>query len=446
LLKAAWTLAIETLSWMELKGLSERSALNRASKQLRIKNLNIVGLTHKMVHETIRRKNLIDFMLNSVLKPRALNNFRLGLQAFLRLYVYEAKFEEGGSYAKAVNIARIGRAILGGSELQDVEETLGELLTVSHERLLLAFDDEQKTALSTFTPRWYVRYCFRLLGRDRALSYLESSRERLPIYIRINTLKAAEKPLLARIADEEIALESVPKLRHAYKVLGSQVPLTRTRSFRTGDFFIQDKASCLAVEIASPRPGQTVLDACGAPGAKTTYLAQLMENEGTVYSIDYSRRRMAIWQRETKRMGVRIAMPIIADIRNPLPPNLSIDLAILDPPCTSTGVFNKMPSAKWRLTKRSMQGMARIQWNMLRQCAKAVRSGGHLVYSTCSIALEENEMLIERFLKRHPEYTLVDTEPRIGLPGFRGQTKCQRLHPHIHQCNGFFVAKLRKEP
>jgi len=104
-----------------------------------------------------------------------------------------------------------------------------------------------------------------------------------------------------------------------------------------------------------------------------------------------------------------------------------------------------MPSAKWRLTRRSIVGMAGIQWEMLNMCGNYVGEGGYFVYSTCSITVEENEMLVERFLKRYPEFTLVETSPRIGLPGLRGQTACQRLYPHLHECNGFFVAKLLKE-
>ncbi len=397
-----------------------------------------------MVHETVRRKNLIDIILSSALKPRTLSDFTLGLQAFLRLYVYETRLD-GGGFVKGVNIARMGRSILGWRELQEVEEVLGEILNVPYDNLLQGFGDERKTALLTFHPTWFVDYCFRLLGRNEGLRHLESTKRPPPTYIRINTLKTSEKNLLKQLEAENVTLEKVPQLKHAYKVIKSQQPLTRTRSFRNGVFYIQDKASCLAVEISNPQPGETVLDVCAAPGAKTTYLSQLMENKGAIYSIDYSKRRMAVWERETKRLGAKIATPITADACNPLPMKVTADVLILDPPCTSTGVFNKMPSAKWRLTKRSILGMAKIQWNMANQCAEAVKDGGYLVYSTCSITLEENEMLIEKFLKWQPEFTLVETSPRIGLPGFRGQTRCQRLYPHIHASNGFFVARLRKE-
>jgi 16S rRNA (cytosine967-C5)-methyltransferase len=429
---------------MELQRLSERLALAKAAKQLGIKSPEVIGLAHKLVCETVRRQNFIDFLINSALAPRSLRDFRLGPQAFLRLYTHETRMVNG-DFEKAVSIARMGRSILGWREVQEIEETLGEILSTQPDRVLKGLSDEERVGLLTYHPTWFVKYCFRLLGRKEALRFLENATEIPPTYIRINSLKAPEETSLKRMETEGVTLERVPQLRHAYKVVKSQKALTRTQSFREGLFYIQDKASCLASEVADPQAGMTVIDVCAAPGAKTTYLAQLMENKGLIYSVDYSRRRMKVWKRETKRMGVRIAIPVIADARKPLPIGSSADLVILDPPCTSTGAFGKMPSAKWRLTKRSILRMARLQWEMLNQCAGHVKKGGFLVYSTCSVTVEENEMLIERFLKWHPGFRLVDATPRIGSPGMRGQTRCQRLYPHLHECNGFFVAKLTRE-
>jgi len=429
---------------MELQGLGERLALAKAAKQMGIKDAGAVGLAQKMVFETVRRQNLIDFILNSTLAPRSLNDFRLGPRAFLRLYTYETKMVNG-DFEKAVRIARMGRSVLGWRELWKAEDALGEILSVNPSQALKGLSDEERVALSTYHPTWFVKYCFQLLGREEALKFLENATETSPTYIRINTLKTSEEAALKRMEEEGITLEKTQQLKHTYKVVKTQRLLMGTRSFRDGLFFIQDKASCLATEVASPQAGMTVLDVCAAPGAKTTHMAQLMQNRGIIYSLDYSKRRMKVWKRETKRMDTKIAFPILADACKPLPVKSPADLVVLDPPCTSTGVFSKVPSAKWRLTKRSMLGMAGFQWQMLNRCAEHVREGGFLVYSTCSIALEENEMLIERFLKWHPEFTLVETSPRIGLPGLRGQTKCQRLYPHIHECNGFFVAKLLKE-
>jgi len=390
---------------------------------------------------------MIDRFINEILKPKALSDFSFGVQSFLRLYVYQtrvAKNWDKVDLEEAKNLAGLARSILGWRTLQPVEPYLGLLLTESPNVVFKGVGDEERVGLLTYHPTWFVRYCFRLFGRREALAFLEASAKTPPTYIRLNTLKGSEEEILKRLGEEKVKVEKVEGLRHAYKVLAAKQPLTRTKSFHEGLFYIQDKASCYAAEVADPKPGMVVLDVCAAPGAKTTYLAQLMQNHGVIYSVDYSRRRMGVWKNEVARMGVSIAEPIIADVCNPLPVAVEADMVVLDPPCTSTGAFAKIPSAKWRLTARSAEKMAEIQWQMLENSAEKLKPGGALVYSTCSTTVEENEMLIERFLKWHPEFQLAEITPKIGLPGLRGLTQCQRLYPHIHECNGFFIAKLLK--
>ena len=264
-----------------------------------------------------------------------------------------------------------------------------------------------------------------------------------PTYVRVNTLGATEESIVEKLGSEGVKLESLP-LKYTYKVLEAKQPLNSLGSYKEGLFYVQDKASCFATQAADPKEGSVVFDICAAPGAKTTYLAQLMQNRGAIYSVDFSPRRMWTWKRETARMKTHIAESVIADACAALPLEAEADLVVLDPPCTGTGIFAKQPSAKWRITPKSIGKMAEIQWKMINSCAEKVAAGGILIYSTCSITVEENEMIVERFLKWQNEFSLVEIEPKIGLPGLRGLTQCQRLYPHIHQCNGFFIAKLQK--
>ena len=447
MLKDAWTVAIETLSWIELQKLSERLALARTVKQLDIRDSNAVRYAYRLVVETERRKNLIDKFLNSVLEPCEIGEFKMGVQAFLRLYVYQTRIVKRWAeidLKEAEHIAKLGRSILGWITLREVEPFLGFLLTRQLDPILETVSDEEKTALQTFHPTWFVKYCFRLLGRNEAVVFLEANVNPPPTCIRLNTLKASEEVVLEKFASEGVKTEKIEPLKHAYKILDTKQTLTATASFREGLFYIQDKASCFAAEVADPKPEMTVLDVCAAPGAKTTYIGQLMQNRGSIFSVDYSMRRMQTWKREVLRMGVQTAAPVIADACISLPFALEADVVVLDPPCTSTGVFAKQPSAKWRLTPRSIEKMAEIQWRMINNCAEHVKAGGVLTYSTCSVTVEENEMIIERFLKQHPEFALAEINPKPGVPGLRGLDKCQRLYPHIHESNGFFIAKLLK--
>ena len=431
-----------------MRSLSERLALTRTVEQLSISDHNATRLAHQLVCETVRRKNLIDRFVNHAIWPDKIVEYELGVQAFLRLYVYQTRLARdwSKSYIKeAARIAGLGRAILGWKTTQKIEPHLGLLLTQKEKTIFEGASNENGTALRTFHPTWFVKYCFRLFGRREALRMLEADTEQAPVYIRLNTLKSEENAVLERLEEEGVRLEKVGDLRYSYRVSATRQPLTDTSSFRQGMFYVQDKASCFAAEAANPQPGNTVLDVCAAPGAKTTYLAQLMRNKGTIYSIDYSRRRMNVWKREVAHMNAAIANPLIADARKPLPLTPEADVVILDPPCTSTGTFRKLPSAKWRIRPRSIDKMAAFQWQMLDSLARNVRPEGTLIYSTCSITIEENEMIIERFLKQHSEFSIVDVTPKIGLSGLRGLDKCQRLYPHIHDCNGFFIAKMQKE-
>ena len=448
MLKDAWTIAIETLSWMEMQKLSERLALARTIKQLGASDPNAIRFAYGLVVETTRRRNLIDKFVNTVAAPKKIGEYNLGIQSFLRLYVYQTRVAKNWAkinLQEAESIASLGRSILGWETVREVEPILGFLLTRQLEPILKAANDVERVSLQTFHPSWFVRYCYRLFGRNEAIAFLEGSVNPPPTYIRVNTLAAAEEAIVQKLEAEGVKIEKAEPLKFTYKIGEMKKPLNTLPSYKEGLFYIQDKASCFAAEAADPKPGNVVFDVCAAPGAKTTYLAQLMHNEGSIGSVDFSNRRMKVWKKEAARMGAKIAEPVIADACAALPFNTQADLVVLDPPCTSTGVFAKQPSAKWRLRPKSIEKMAAIQWKMINSCAEKVAAGGALTYSTCSITVEENEMIIERFLKWHPEFTLAEITPKVGLPGLRGLTKCQRLYPQLHQCNGFFIAKLQKE-
>lgn len=447
LLREAWAVAIETLSWMQMRRLSEPSALARTVNQLRMRDPDAVRLARLLVYETVRRQNFIDAFVNNAIKPADLGQFNLGVQAFLRLYVYQTRIAKHWSeidVEEAENIVKLARSVLGWKTLRSIEPFLGMLLTQRPEVVLEQKNDEARVALCTFHQTWFVEYCFRLFGRRDAIAMLESNRSPMPTYVRLNTLNSEQDGILKKFAEDGVEAHKVKDLMFAYEVKNARQPITETSCFKEGLVYIQDKASSFAAEAANPAPSMTVLDVCSAPGGKTTYLGQLMQNDGRILSVDYSRRRMVSWKSEVKRMGVKIAEPIIADARNPLPFDVEADLVVLDPPCTATGIFGRLPSFKWRLTPSSVDRMAQIQWEMLDNCSQYVRPEGALVYSTFSITVEENEMLIERFLKCHPEFSLTEILPRIGLGGLRGLDKCQRLYPHIHQCSGLFIAKLVK--
>ena len=443
MLKDAVALAIESLSWMEIENLSERSSLARTSKQLAIRGTDSLKMAQAMIIETTRKLNVIDKVANVVLSPRSLEDYTMGVKNFIRLYLYWTKFRKS-NIDQAAAFLKAGRAVLGWKDLSPVEFAFGRILSIDIDSVIRGAEGLQRLALKTFHPPWYVEYCIRLLGRAETLKLLQSNNEIPTTYIRINTLVGRESYLLSKLAEEGVELEPLKSVSCIYRVVKKN-SLTSLQTYKEGLFHIQDLSSCLVAIAADPSRRDTVLDVCSAPGSKTSHMAQLMKNEGRILAIDRSARRLQLWKSEMKRLRVKISEPSIADAEQSLPLRDAADIVVLDPPCSNTGVFGKSPAMKWSIDMGTICRMATIQARMIENCSKYLKLDGKLLYTTCSITTEENEFVIERFLKRHPEFKLTDTGLRFGVPGLRGQILCRRLYPHLHNCNGFFVAKLERE-
>ena len=444
-MRNAVALAIEALSWMEHEGLGERAAFARASKQLRVTDPDQLRTAQLLILETTRRRNFIDYLIQSAAGGHFdLESLQHGMTSFLRLFCYWAKFR-GASDDEFIRMLRAARSALGWKALHPIEYLFGRILALELPEATAKLPDDEALALNFFHPAWFVSSCTTLLGRSSALRLMRRNLDRPSAYIRLNTLQGSEEACLREIERDEIEVKPVEHLPFTFKVLSSRRPIVRTEAFRRGRIVIQDKASILVSIVADPRPGDLVLDVCAAPGAKTSHLAQLMRNEGTIYSVDKSSDRMSFWRREVSRLGVGIARPLVADASKPLPVSVEADVVVLDPPCSNTGTFWKSPATKWVVTPERIHRLAAIQRAMLQNAARFVREGGTLVYSTCSILTEENEKVVNPFLQVNPDFKAVDSSPRIGLPGLYGSEASQRLYPHTHDCNGHFLLKMRRD-
>lgn len=444
MLSEAVAVAIEALSWIELEDLSERSALMRVARQLRTEDPNALRMAQRLVVETTRRQNTLDRLVAQALSPESADDFTIGVKSFLRLFAYWTKFRGGGKKS-AIALANAARQTLGWKDLHPVEEAIGRILSARVSEVLTGLDERRRIAFQFSHPDWFVRSCYRVLGRTGALALFRRNLLQAPTYIRLNTLVDDETRIHRRLTGKGMELERDRILPYVYRVIRSPTPLVQSDSYRAGLFAIQDRASAAVLPSLDPKPRQTVLDVCAAPGVKTSHLAQLMGNTGVVCSIDRSKRRMDLWKREMNRMRVDVAMPVLADAARPLPFDIEADLILLDPPCSNTGVFMRTPSAKWRSSPRLIAALSDLQLRMLESCSRYLRPAGTLAYCTCSIMVEENELVVERFLRLRPEFRLVPTGLKVGVGGLRGLDLCRRLYPHMHDCNGYFIAKMERE-
>ncbi len=267
----------------------------------------------------------------------------------------------------------------------------------------------------------------------------------LPQAIRVNTLKISEKELVSRLEEKGVKLEKIPWVRHGYYVKKAPFSIGATPEYLLGYYFLQDPTSMYTCEVLEPKG--LVLDMAAAPGGKTTYLSQLMENKGCIIAIEINKARIKALKSNINRMNAENVITIRMDAREVESLGLKFDRILLDAPCTGTGTMHKSKEAM-KKTKRDVEKCTALQREMLKASIKVLKKNAILVYCTCSLLPEENEFMVAKALEEgltleeieHGEEALTYC---YGAKLPRELKRARRFYPW-HKTQGFFIAKLRK--
>ncbi len=433
------------------------------------------ALATELVYGTLRHRAEIDWALSRFCRT-PLDDLPSRIRAVLRIGAYQILFLQripaAAACSEAVELAkRVGHRGTAGL----VNAVLRRLAESPP-----AIPDDAGTAgglaLRYSHPAWLAGRWIERFGPAEARALCASNNETPPSSIRLNTLRGTPEDLAARLAG--IGVETVPS---AFLPEGRRItaglPDARRAGFDAGWFTPQDEGSMLVARLVNPRPGNTVIDVCAAPGGKTTHLAALMENRGRVIACDARPARLAEVSRHAARLGATIVETRTLDaarIGGEYPG--AADRVLVDAPCSGLGVIRRRPEIKWRVEEADLPALAARQREILGGAADAVRIGGLLVYSVCSIEPEEGPAIAEEFLGRRPEFdpSSLDTEPphpvasspleeaARGVAALAhavgtetGETKSPRpfvpgapgtafLYPHRSGTDGFFVAVFRR--
>lgn len=301
-------------------------------------------------------------------------------------------------------------------------------------------DKVETLSLKYSHPLWLVEEFIDTLGPEGAERLLEADNLQPPTAAQINPLRGTPEKLTEEL--REAGAEATP---HPWMpgclLLSGGGDLERLAPFQEGRFYVQDPAARLAVTVAGVTPGQRVLDCCAAPGGKSFAAAIDMENQGEVISCDIHPHKIKLLQAGRDRLGLSVITPCrqsAAELREEWVDGF--DTVITDVPCSGLGIIRKKPDIRYKDPK-ALEGLPQVQRGILSNCARYVRPGGVLVYSTCTVLRRENEDIVEGFLAGHPKFAL---EP-FTLPEFGEQPGWITFWPHIHGTDGFFVAKLRRK-
>ena len=299
-----------------------------------------------------------------------------------------------------------------------------------------------------------------LFSPEEAIAFFEANEVPRPVTIRANTLRTRRRDLAQKLINRGVSLEPVgPWSKVGLQVFESAVPIGATPEYLVGDYMLQAVSSFLPCMALAPQPHERILDMASAPGGKVTYLSALMQNTGCIFANDSNKARIKSLTANVHRMGCRNIVVCNYDGRQ-FPKVLGgFDRVMLDSPCSGTGVISKDASVKTNKSKRDLILLTQLQKQLILCAIDSVNpkseTGGYVVYSTCSVMVEENEEVIEYALRKRPNVRIVPTGidfGRDGLKRFRSRTfdermtLCRRIFPHVHNMDGFFVCKLKIEP
>ncbi|KAK0197210.1 NOL1/NOP2/sun family RNA met [Armillaria mellea] len=300
---------------------------------------------------------------------------------------------------------------------------------------------------------------FLLFPVAEAIEFFEANEVSRPVTIRTNTLRTRRRDLAQTLVNRGVNLEPIGKWTNVgLQVFESNVPIGATPEYLAGHYMLQAASSFLPVIALAPEPNERILDMASAPGGKTTHIAALLQNTGVVFANDANKARTKSLTANVHRLGCKNVIVCSHDGREFPKVMGGFDRVLLDAPCSGTGVISKDSSVKVNKSERDFTLLSHLQKQLILCAIDSVspesKTGGYLVYSTCSVTVDENEAVVDYALKKRPNVKLVDTRLEFGREGYtkyRGKTfhpsvkLTRRFYPHVHNMDGFFVAKFKVE-
>jgi 16S rRNA (cytosine967-C5)-methyltransferase len=408
-------------------------ALHGEARRLHLDGRDL-GLATRLSYGTVQRVATLDHVIEALAR-RSSQKLDKPVLAALRLGIFQLTYLDRvpahAAVGESVELAK--RDAPRGAGL--VNAVLRRATREARPIIARLQDSTPKqAALAHSHPEWIAQLWFDALGAPDARALMAADNEPAEAVLRANTLKTTAPELLER-------LHLQARLDGEALILDEPFDAFSTVEWEDGLFMPQSRAAMAVARILAPQPGERVLDLCAAPGGKTTHLAALMRNAGEIVAVEQHAGRADSLRRTATRMGATIVDVHTGDAASPHA--TGFDRVLVDPPCSDLGTLASRPDARWRKAGRP-QALAELQQRILHAGADAIRPGGTLVYSTCTISPSENEQLVSAFLAIRPDFSVDDLSRE--LPLWKHPTMPQYLQtlPHRDRTDGFFIARLRR--
>ncbi len=404
-----------------------------------------VGFISEIVYGTISWRLTIDGIIKkySNIKLKKISPWILNI---LRLSIYQILFLDRVPKSAAVNEGvNLAKRYGHKASSNFVNAILRKVNKKDYEDFFKIQNDVDRISMTTSMPVWLVEKLLQQNDVKTVEKICQASNSKPSLYIRVNTLKTDKQTLINELEKEEIKVEEA-ELEDFLRISGSR-SIDSLKSFQKGMFTVQDEAAGLIPIIVNPKPNEKVLDACSSPGGKTTYMAQLMSNQGEITAWDLHEHRVKLVAKAAERLGITIIETETKDATIYEEKYLNyFDKILLDVPCLGIGVLKRKPDIKWKRKQEDIAEITKIQMEILQNCQKYLKKGGTLVYSTCSILKEENEEVISHFIENNKDFEIekMNLDETNFFKKFVEKEKFLQVYQN-EKTDGFFICKLRKK-
>ncbi len=447
--KAPRAICLEILNRTEETDLHPDRLLTDSFKRYRhLTSLDRAFLT-ELTYGVIRWRGKLDWLVRYFSKI-PFEKIELETLNILRLGLYQILFLSRTPASAAVNESvELAKGIRGKGGAGFVNAVLRSTIRQKNEIRYPEINQDSALHLSVVQshPLWLVLRWVKEMGVEETLRVCTFNNRISSLTLRTNTLKMNRKDLIEKLKGKEF--KPVPTTYSEEGIVLKDPPPTSELSYiREGLYIIQDEASQLVTSILDPKPGERILDACSAPGGKTTHMAQKMGNQGEIDALDLSKGKLDLIEESSQRLGTRIIRTIKGNAAEPLPipQDIKYDRILADVPCSGFGTLRRNPDLKWRRGEEDIKRLSQLQFSILSNLSVYLKEGGILVYSTCTVFHEENEDVVGKFLEGHPEFELdrMDKSLPEKIRPFI-QSRYFKTFPPRDEMDGFFVARLIKQ-
>ncbi len=406
------------------------------------------NLIREIVYGVLENSIYIDYIISKASNIR-MKKIHPNILIVLRIGIYQLLFMDNipsrAAINENVNLAKKhghgGSVRFVNGVLRNIDRNKEKFMNIDEK------DHGTRISIKYSHPKWMVKRWIKEYGVEFTENLCRANNQTPKMNIRVNTLKANKVKLMNSLKDYGLIIREGEYARNSL-IIDNPSKITQLKEFKEGHFFIQDESSTLVGQIIDPIPGSTIIDLCSAPGGKATHLAEKMNNTGKIISKDIYEHKIKLIDENSKRLGINIIESGISDALN-IDTSLidKGDYVLVDAPCSGLGLIRRKPEIKMNKEESHIKDLSKIQLRILNNAKKYVKSGGILVYSTCTIEKEENINLINKFLGDNPDFKPISISDKIKEKrDFETLDEgYMQMFPHIHNTDGFFICKMIKE-